>query len=163
MRKASGAPGTTEAGYHERLWPALWMFLAIALVIPASLLVFLPISPVTGIVVAIVLYFGFVGLLSASAPVIAVEGGELRAGSARIPVELIGEPAAFDGEEATLERGQRLDARAWLCIRGWVGPVVRVPILDPADPAPYWLLSTRTPKKLIAAIEGSQRLSGTTP
>src|SRR5690606_10894103 len=30
--------------YRERLWPAPWIFLASALVIPASLLVFLPIS-----------------------------------------------------------------------------------------------------------------------
>ena len=30
--------------YRERLWPAPWVFIATALVIPASLLVFLPIS-----------------------------------------------------------------------------------------------------------------------
>jgi hypothetical protein len=32
-----------------------------------------------------------------------------------------------------------------------------VPLLDAADPAPYWLLSTRTPERLIAAIRGSRR------
>ncbi len=42
-------------------------------------------------------------------------------------------------------------------IRGWVQPVVRVPITDPADPAPYWLLSSRRPKELAAAINGSRR------
>ena len=39
------------AHYRERLWPAAWVFLATALVIPASLLVFLPISTTAGIVV----------------------------------------------------------------------------------------------------------------
>ncbi|MCU1417394.1 MAG: hypothetical protein JWP32_1568, partial [Schumannella sp.] len=31
-----------ESAYRERLWPAPWVFLSTALVIPASLLVFLP-------------------------------------------------------------------------------------------------------------------------
>ena len=46
--------------YRERLWPAPWLFLATALVIPASLLVFLPINVTVGIVTAIVLYAGCV-------------------------------------------------------------------------------------------------------
>ena len=49
--------------YRERLWPAPWVFLATALVIPASLLVFLPISLPTGVGVAIVLYGAIVGIL----------------------------------------------------------------------------------------------------
>lgn len=150
-------PNENETVYRERLWPTAWMYVAIALVIPASLLVFLPISPGVGIAIAIGLYLGSVGVLSATAPVIAVENGELRAGPARIPLPLTGPPRSFVGDEATLERGQRLDARAWLCIRGWIGPVVTVPILDPADPVPYWVVSTRNPEKLIAAIQGSRR------
>ena len=31
---------------------------------------------------------------------------------------------------------------------------VRVEITDPADPAPYWLLSTRHPDRLARAIAG---------
>lgn len=133
------------------------MYLAVALVIPASLLVFLPISVLAGVVVALVLYGGSIAALSVLAPVLSVEGGELRAGRAHVPLELVGEPLGFRGAEATLERGRRLDARAWLCIRGWVDPVVTVPILDPEDPVPYWVLSTRNPERLIAAIEGSRR------
>jgi hypothetical protein len=51
-----------------------------------------------------------------------------------------------------LERGQRLDARAWLLIRGWISPVVKIEVLDAADPAPYWLVSTRKPDAVIDAI-----------
>ena len=36
--------------YRERLWPSPGMFISTALVIPASLLVFLPINMVVGIV-----------------------------------------------------------------------------------------------------------------
>jgi hypothetical protein len=151
-------PDPDETVYRERLMPTVWMYIFIALVLPATLLVFLPISPPVGIAVAVLLYLGAIGTLVYTAPVIAVADGELRAGRAHIPVSLLGAPVAFGGEEATLERGRRLDARAYLCIRGWVKPVVRVPVQDPADPAPYWLVSTRTPEKLIAAIERSQRL-----
>ena len=35
--------------------------------------------------------------------------------------------------------------------------VVRVPITDVTDPAPYWLVSTRHPNELAAAINGSRR------
>jgi hypothetical protein len=61
------------------------------------------------------------------------------------------------GDAARIERGTGLDARAFLVIRGWIRDVVRVPITDVADPAPYWLVSTRHPEQLAAAINGSRR------
>ncbi len=139
--------------YRERLWPSIWIFVMTALVIPASLLVFLPISPIAGVVTAIVLYLGTVTVLTATAPVIEVTTTALAAGRARLPIDLTGPPAAFTSSEAVLERGQRLDARAWVVIRGWVSPVVKIPVIDPADPAPYWLISSRRPAELVAAIE----------
>jgi hypothetical protein len=39
---------------------------------------------------------------------------------------------------------------------------VRVPILDPADPAPYWVLSTRHPERLAAALEEARAVTGST-
>ena len=138
--------------YRERLWPAPWLFISTALVIPASLLVFLPINQTVGVIVAIVLYLGCVGLLLLSSPVIEVTGSDLVAGKARVPIAVIGEVTGFHGDEARLERGQRLDARAWLLIRGWIDPVVRVNLVDDSDPTPYWLLSTRNPEAINAAI-----------
>ena len=146
--------------YRERLWPSAWLFVATALVIPASLLVFLPINLAVGVATAVVLYGACVVLLLMSAPVIAVDGGILRAGRAHVPVDIIGETEAFRGEDARQERGPRLDARAWLLIRGWVDPVVRVRIEDPADPVPYWLISTRRPDELPAAIRSARAPRG---
>ncbi len=139
--------------YRERLWAAAWLYISTALVIPASILVFAPISMVAGIIAAILLYAGCVGMLIASSPVIRVTDTELFAGRASIPLTLVGEPTGFAADAAVLERGQRLDARAWLLIRGWVKPVVKVPVLDPQDPAPYWLLSTRSPDRLVRALD----------
>lgn len=138
--------------YRERLWPAPWLFIATALVIPASLLVFLPINELAGVVVAIVLYLGCVGLLLLSSPVIEVTASEFVAGRARLPLPLVGTTEGASGDEARLERGQRLDARAYLVIRGWIDPVLRVEVDDENDPTPYWLVSTRNPSALQAAL-----------
>lgn len=138
--------------YRERLWPAPWLYVATALVIPASLLVFLPISLGVGVGVAVALYAGCVVLLLAASPTITVTADELVAGRARIPLAFVGSVDQFAGDEARAERGPGLDARAWLLIRGWVDPVVRIEIADPEDPTPYWLVSTRRPAALAAAL-----------
>ncbi|MEY2849126.1 MAG: hypothetical protein RI885_1793 [Actinomycetota bacterium] len=138
--------------FRERLWPAVWVFLSTALVIPASFLVFLPIDTTAGVIVALVLYGAIVATLVATAPVIAVSKHRIAAGRANLPVAFAGAADAFEQQEAVLERGQRLDARAWLVLRGWIGPVVKIPVVDPADPTPYWLVSTRRPAQLVAAI-----------
>jgi hypothetical protein len=57
-----------------------------------------------------------------------------------------------EGADATAERGTRLDARAWLLIRGWVAPVVKIEVIDEQDPTPYWLVSARRPRELEQAI-----------
>ena len=142
--------------YREKLWPNVWAFLVTALVIPASILVLVPISLLAGIVTAAVLYGGCVLLLVLASPVVRVQNGELIAGPATISTHLLGEVVWFDKAEATQERGPRLDARAWLLIRGWIAPVVRVPIIDASDPAPYWIISSRHPRQLAAAINQSR-------
>ncbi|WP_426624310.1 DUF3093 domain-containing protein [Leifsonia sp. McL0607] len=145
--------------YRERLWATPWLFISTILVVPAVMLVFAPIDFAVGVVLAIVFYAAIVIALLVSAPVIRVTSAQLIAGHARIPLEFIGEPLAFRSEEATLERGQRLDARAWLLIRGWIKPVVKVPVLDVDDPAPYWLLSTRNPDQLVRVLDEARRSS----
>jgi hypothetical protein len=143
---------TTVPPYRERLWPSPWVFVATALVIPAALLVFLPISEYAGIVVAIVLYAAVVVTLFATTPVVEVTDAEFGAGRAHLPLAIVKSATAFDGEDATAERGVRLDARAYLLIRGWVPGVVRVELDDPSDPTPYWLVSSRHPRRLAAAL-----------
>ena len=141
-----------EDAYRERLWPAPWVFLSTALVIPASLLVFLPISIPAGIVAAIVLYSAIVIVLLATTATIEVTPTQLRAGKARIERRFISGATAFTGADATAERGVKLDARAWLLVRGWVPDLVRVELNDPEDPTPYWLVASRKPEELAKAL-----------
>lgn len=138
--------------YRERLWPAPWVFVGTALVIPASLLVFLPISTIAGVICAIVLYGAIVATLILTTPTVEVTADSFSAGRARMPREVVAAASGFEGAQATAERGTRLDARAWLLLRGWIPGVVRVQLDDPSDPTPYWLVSSRKPAQLAAAL-----------
>jgi hypothetical protein len=139
--------------FRERLYAAPWLFVACALIVPAVLAVFWPINVTVGIVLAIVLYGLIVAALVGFAPVLEVTTEEFRAGRATVEREFIGEVRPFTGSEAALERGRRLDARAWLLLRGSL-PIVKVPITDAADPVPYWVISTRRPNELASALNG---------
>jgi hypothetical protein len=81
-----------------------------------------------------------------------VEGGTFRAGRARIPVELLGAPVALDAPASRRLAGMDADARAYLLLRPYVKRSVQVPVADPEDPTPYWLVSTRRPEQLVAAL-----------
>lgn len=142
--------------YKEKLWPSPWLFISTALVIPASLLVFLPINELAGVIVAIVLYLGCVGLLLLGSPTVQVTETEFLAGRARLPIGIVGAVTASSGDDARQERGPRLDARAWLMIRGWIDPVVRVQVMDSNDPTPYWVVSTRHPQAVIDAVTAAK-------
>jgi len=142
--------------YREKLWPAPWLYIATALVMPASLLVLLPINAFAGLVTAVVLYAGCVILLITGSPVIRVTDSHLLAGKARLPLGVIGAVTAYEGEDAKLQTGQLLDARAWLLIRGWISPIVRVQVTDETDPTPYWVVSSRHPQAVVAAIEAAR-------
>jgi hypothetical protein len=151
-----------EPLYRERVWPAAWVFLATALVMPASILVLLPINVWVGVGTALVLYAGCVVLLVLGSPTLEVTRRGLRAGRATLPAANIGDAAGFEKEPARQARGPELDARAWLLIRGWVDPVVRIVVDDDRDPVPYWLVSTRRPDQLVDAL-GRVRPAAITP
>jgi Protein of unknown function (DUF3093) len=138
--------------YRERLLPGPMIFVITALVIPASLLVFLPINMTVGVICAIVLYTACVVLLVIGSPRIEVTDAMLVAGRARLPLPNVGNAQGFTGTDATQQRGPKLDARAWLVIRGWISPVVKIDVNDESDPTPYWLVSTRHPADLVAAL-----------
>lgn len=107
----------------------------------------LTVALTAGVTTALVL-----GLLVAWTPRVEVSYGVLRAGRAHMPLRLLDGAEALGGEAARLARGPQLDARAYLCLRGWIPAVVRIHLADPQDPTPYWLVSTRRPEALVAAL-----------
>ena len=138
--------------FRERLIPGPGTLLAILLLLPAIWVILLPLSPTVGLIGAIVITIVVEVLMIVVAPVVAVADGVLAAGSARIPVTLTGPMESYRKTDAVQARGPRLDARAFTLFRGWVDPVLRIDLTDPDDPTPYWLVSTRRPEELRAAI-----------
>jgi hypothetical protein len=86
------------------------------------------------------------GGLLASGVRVGVRDGEVVAGAAHIPLDQCGEVTPLDAEAARRARGPEADANAFLVLRPWVATAVRIEILDPVDPTPYWLVSTRRPE-----------------
>ena len=81
-----------------------------------------------------------------------VADGSFRAGRAHIGAEHLGPAVALDAEQTRRTAGVEADARAYLLLRPYLKRAVKVEITDPADPAPYWLVSTRHPDELVTAL-----------
>jgi hypothetical protein len=138
--------------YRERLSPSWWMVVAVGLVMPATLLIFLPLSPLVGVLAGIGMWGGSLAVLWLFSPVIEVTNGVLRVGNARIDATYIGPVQAFRGEDARHEKGPGAHGLAWMSLRPWIDPVVKITVLDSDDPIPYWLVSTRRPEELISSL-----------
>ena len=149
------SPDLAGAGaYDERLGvPLRWwaqgtmlvasLWLALVVAVPGVLA-----WVVTGIALATMAAL----LTSYGSARVAVADGWLRAGRAQIDGVHLGAVAALDAEQTRRLAGPEADARAYLLLRPYLHRAVRVEITDPADPAPYWLLSTRRPDDLARAV-----------
>ena len=130
----------------------MWMYLVATFMIPSTILVLAPFDIMLGVIVSVIVYLAIVIPMALTSPVILVTDSELKVGKAHISREFISTVSAYSGSDAFAARGTDLDARAWILLRGWINPVVRVDINDPADPTPYWLFSSRKPEELVLAL-----------
>lgn len=148
---------SSPALHRERLWPGPlgWCFVVGFAVL--VLIALLPVRPdVAAATAALSLVVGVVVAVRTS-PVVEVAGGELRAGRAHIPATLLGAVAELDREGVRTHLGPGSDARTFVCLRSWVPGAVVVVVEDAQDPTPAWLVSTRRPAALRAAIESARR------
>ena len=74
-------------------------------------------------------------------------------GAAVIEHRYIAGARALDADQTRRRAGVDADARAHLVLRPYVATAVEITLDDPADPVPYWLVSTRRPDALAAALE----------
>ncbi|WP_255768504.1 DUF3093 domain-containing protein [Pseudarthrobacter sulfonivorans] len=147
-------PAGAPAAFRERLWPNVWIWIIAAGISAAGILVLAPISMGAGYTAAVVMFAIIAILLVLSTPTIMVTDEALTVGRATIDRRFIGSVETFRGKDATAQRGTKLNGLAYLCIRGWIDPVVRIEITDPSDRTPYWLASSRRPEELAAALSG---------
>jgi hypothetical protein len=144
------------APYDERLAvPLRWWVQGVMLVASLwlALVVAVP-GPAAWLCSAVALVLLTALLLSYGSARVSVDAGWFRAGRARIEAVHLGAIAALDAEETRRLAGPEADARAYLLLRPYLKRAVRVEILDPADPAPYWLVCSRHPEELTTALLG---------
>lgn len=142
--------------YRERLWPGPGGWLVAAGLGALVGLVLFPVSTGLAWGVGAAAVAATVGLTAAATPRVEVSLDELRAGAAHVPLSLLGDVTPLSGEALRSALGPELDARAYVCLRGWVHGAVRLDLVDPDDPTPYWIVSTRNPSALCAALTGTR-------
>jgi hypothetical protein len=83
---------------------------------------------------------------------VAVVDGVLIVDDARLPVRFVADAVPLDAAARSELLGPAADPLAFVVQRPWIGGAVRVVLDDPADPTPYWLVSTRHPDRLASAL-----------
>jgi Protein of unknown function (DUF3093) len=98
-----------------------------------------------------------------SAATIEVTGAVLRAGRDTLALSEAGKVIALDEKQAMALRGPRADPSAHLLLRPYLKRAVYIGLADPSDGVPYWLVATRHPDRLAAAIERARQSDSREP
>ena len=154
MDSVSSLAAGPGAGHAERLFLPWWMWLAgaaVAGLLAAEIwmgadgvrawLPFAVLMPGTG------LLLWWLGRIR-----IAVRDGELLVDDARLPVRFVDQVVPLDAAGRREVLGVAADPLAFVVQRPWIGTAVQVVLDDPADPTPYWVVSTRHPVRLAEAV-----------
>ena len=154
MSENSSAAPPAPVLFHEKLRPnwAIWL-VSLGLGATAGVALF-PVGAVWGITGGLVVFALIVFAFIANTPTIEVTNDTVRVGRATIEREFVGEVTGYRGSAAYHQRGPGLNGIAFMNIRGWIDPVVRIEITDTRDATPYWITSTRRPEELTAALGG---------
>ncbi len=144
----------SEQEYDERLRVPLRWWVQGTMLVASLWLAVVVATPgvVAWIVTALALGLLVLGFLAYGGARLTVGGGVFRAGRAHIAARHLGTALSLDSEATRRTAGVDADARAFLLLRPYLKRAVRVEITDPADPAPYWLVSTRHPDRLARAL-----------
>jgi hypothetical protein len=144
--------------YRERLWvPWWWWPLGLGL---AALIAFevdqgvpalpdwAPFALLLPVAAIVLLWFGRVEVRVVGGP----DETEVWVGVAHLPVSVISRSAEVPRSAKSAALGRQLDPAAYVVHRAWVGPMVLLVLDDPDDPTPYWLVSSRHPDRVLAAL-----------
>ena len=149
-------PSPTSVAYSERLSVPLRWWVQATMLLASLWLAFVVAMPAwaawSATAVVLVVTFGLMAWFGSAR--VAVRDGTLYAGPAHIALDLLGPAEPLDAEETRRVHGVDADARAFLLTRPYLKRSVKVAVEDPADRTPYWLVSTRHPGELAAALTG---------
>lgn len=139
--------------FRERLSvPVSWWVLAVLLAVALLAAFGFYLGPVWGVGVAVVALAIAVGVFASAAIIITVDERELHVGRSVIEHRYLGPSVSLDADQAARRGGVEADARAHLVLRPYIRTAVEIALDDQADRVPYWLVSTRRPAELAAAL-----------
>jgi hypothetical protein len=81
------------------------------------------------------------------------DGQELRVGRAHIGYQFCGEVTVLNRAEFLRARTREVDPAAHLALFFWISEGVKIDVIDPRDPTPYWLISTKNGKDIKQALQ----------
>ena len=144
-----------DVAYDEQLSAPLWVWAAVLSVAGVSAAALHGGAPGWRAVVpyALLLPLAVAGLLWASRGRVRIADGVLHVPGARIPLDHLGGVTPLTREGTRRVRGPLAEPRAFVASRGWLSESVRVQVEDPEDDTPYWLVGTRRPQELAAALQ----------
>jgi DUF3093 family protein len=150
----SPARTTTPAAYTERLRASAWAWpaaLAVDLIVGFEVLLgfdslpaWLPFAVLLPLTAALLLWAGRIR--------VTVTADEFQVDDARLPLSVISDVVALDAAGKREALGVGAHPLAFVIQRPWIGPAVQVLLDDPADPTPFWVISTRRPVELATAL-----------
>lgn len=157
--KSSSSPRTV---YSERLYVPLWWWLFFIVVVAVVAVQGVILHSPWWLWLVLVLVAPLIAWLLVRASterIVITEDGAghrtLVAGGATLPFDDIARCAVVPATAKSAAMGRQLDPEAYVVHRGYVRTMVILVLDDPEDPTPYWLISTRTPDKLTAALPGA--------
>ena len=144
--------------YAERLSirPRWWLVVLLVALFGSSELFAGFDGRVIAVVVAAVVVPTVVLLALAGRTVLRVDATGVHVGSATMSFDDMDSVQALDAPTTRLMLGPQADPAARLFVRGYIRESVLIRPLNP-EPAPYWLVSTRRPDAVIAAVETAAR------
>lgn len=152
---SAAQPEDAPPTYAERLWPGALGWLFVLGFAGFGFIALRPVSVPAAAAGAALLGAAAIGVAAWTATAVRVHDGELRVGRAHIPATVLGEVEVLDRAGVRAALGPGSDARVYACVRAWIPGAVRVTVVDPSDPTPAWLVSTRRPQALAAAVRAA--------
>jgi hypothetical protein len=152
--------------YRERLHvPLVWWLLAVPTVLIFGATLYAGLAEPWPIIIMAGLAAGCTALLIAMGRAsVEVRDGTLQTGNAVLPLTAISEVVALDEKQSTRLRGPRADPAARYYSRPYLKQSVYLAVDPSAGPTvPYWLIGTRHPVELAAAIERCRVRGGHEP
>jgi hypothetical protein len=152
--------------YRERLYvPLAWWLLATPTVLILGATLYAGLAEPWPVIIMVGFAAGCATLLiTLGLATVEVGDGALRSGGAVLPLSAISEVVALDEKQSARLRGPRADPEAYLYSRPYLKESVYLAVDPAAGPAvPYWLIGTRHPAELVAAIERCRVQAGHEP